>query len=720
MAFEKFASSRASDFIVQEELFRSQSGGISRVLFKFDKKLYVLKEIIVSDAKGRRNAVNEVNLLQQLNHPNVVKFHGHFWDDSRRNGVLSSLFIVLEYCECGDLGGLIATRRKLEKPLEEAYIWRMFYQICLGVQHLHQNGIVHRDLKGLNILLTNNGHTAKVADLGVSRQVAENESMLQTFQGTPLYLSPELVDGSHYTEKTDIWSLGIILYELCMLTPPFQASSLTGLAQAIKAGNYPPLSPQYSPSLSRVIACLLNQDYKKRPNIRQLIERVEHHTKPESSLERSEKIVRPLSPPKRESPRVELDKSEEQRKEASSSPADPSKSPPPSRSSDSGDKKAVFKRRSILDEVRMEDSTPNSRAHPLEVKPDQYSKATHPNEDPSGRQDDHGLPEGHVRVDMNRLRVHERRERNVLRKLLQAKDLLGSTVNEVIGSSHRSSDSKQSGSGDDTTQSSEGNELLRKIEKANEVIAILEEAISQEGIMTSERAARCNIPLGPAQSRQQHPSAEEKPNSAQPARRDKSWGLSVVQQVERQETPPEISICHGNSRETSKQDVFRENKREKKALFPMGQCLERPRSAATGGGRVGQSNHRSRESHSSRPSPLRPPEQQHPHDHSPHPHDHLQQPQHSRRQQHPHDQPHHQQQPQHSRPHTSHAAARGSRGSSDAYGCIFGGSEPEAKPSTSMNSRQHHRVSHLSPSRRRQKPPPGAKFNIISGAYESA
>lgn len=149
MGFEKFAASTAKDFVVIEEIFRNQAGSIAKVQFKYDQKMYVLKEIaITGETHSRKNALNEVTLLQQLNHPNVIRFFGHFWDESlRRGGATQSLFIVLEYCECGDLGKLIAARRLLLQQqggaagyLEEAFIWRTFHQICRGVQHLHQNG----------------------------------------------------------------------------------------------------------------------------------------------------------------------------------------------------------------------------------------------------------------------------------------------------------------------------------------------------------------------------------------------------------------------------------------------------------------------------------------------------------------------------------------------------------------------------------------------------
>ena len=170
--------------------------------------------------------------------------------DENDNG---SLFIVLEYLDGGDLHKKIELHRLRKHHFSERYIWYIFHQICSAVCHLHENGIVHRDLKTLNIILTNNDTIVKVADLGVSRQVSEDTVMLKTFYGTPLYLSPELVDSAQYNEKTDIWSLGIILYELAALRPPFQAKTFIGLANAIRKGEYEPINQMYSKQMQRCI-----------------------------------------------------------------------------------------------------------------------------------------------------------------------------------------------------------------------------------------------------------------------------------------------------------------------------------------------------------------------------------------------------------------------------------------------------------------------------------
>ena len=108
----------------------------------------------------------------------------------------------------------------------------------------------------------------RVADLGVSRECSENTIMLRTMFGTPLYASPEICDGTPYDAKTDVWSLGVVLYELCALQPPFTANNLVALAKTIKAGAFEPLGDHYSSLLKEVVSMCLRVDGRARPTVR--------------------------------------------------------------------------------------------------------------------------------------------------------------------------------------------------------------------------------------------------------------------------------------------------------------------------------------------------------------------------------------------------------------------------------------------------------------------
>ncbi|EGB12840.1 hypothetical protein AURANDRAFT_18481, partial [Aureococcus anophagefferens] len=257
------------DYVILEELFRSATGAVYKVRRKRDRRIFVLKERRVAELGRAAPPAHEALLLEKIDHPHVVTCHGHFYDGSKR-----ASYVVLDYAAGGDLHALLKRRTLGDRAffLPEAWIWRAFAQICGGLEHLHAAGVVHRDIKALNVLVspTTKAPNLKLADLGVSRQVSENTQFLRTMYGTPLYASPELCEGRPYNEKTDIWSLGVLLYELCALAPPFGGSNLLGLARNIAAGTYEPLSDHYSPLLRTVVAHMLRVDHAERPSIARL------------------------------------------------------------------------------------------------------------------------------------------------------------------------------------------------------------------------------------------------------------------------------------------------------------------------------------------------------------------------------------------------------------------------------------------------------------------
>ena len=110
----------------------------------------------------------------------------------------------------------------MHKHLSEAKIWKFFIEMCLGLQYLHANRILHRDIKTINMFLAKDDKI-KIGDLGVARELNHTANMAHTVVGTPYYLSPELCEEKPYNNKSDIWSLGCVLYEMCTLRHPFEA-----------------------------------------------------------------------------------------------------------------------------------------------------------------------------------------------------------------------------------------------------------------------------------------------------------------------------------------------------------------------------------------------------------------------------------------------------------------------------------------------------------------
>lgn len=132
----------------------------------------------------------------------------------------------------------------------------LLLQALLAVNHLHSKKIIHRDIKSLNLFLTESGDIM-LGDLGIARAMSENTHFLKSLVGTPFYLSPELCNDKPYNEKSDIWALGVVLYEMCMTVHPFTAKNEGALVRKILAGVYDPprgYSSQVRALLSNVSA----------------------------------------------------------------------------------------------------------------------------------------------------------------------------------------------------------------------------------------------------------------------------------------------------------------------------------------------------------------------------------------------------------------------------------------------------------------------------------
>ncbi len=156
------------------------------------------------------------------------------------------------------------------KLFSEHQILDWFTQICLAIKHIHDKKILHRDLKSQNVFLNKNG-IIKLGDFGISKCLEHTLEKVQTIVGTPYYLSPEIVQNKPYSFKSDIWSLGILLYEVTSLKMPFDANSLPLLYVKIIRGNYATVPTSYSKELKYLINSLLLIDPDKRPSINEIL-----------------------------------------------------------------------------------------------------------------------------------------------------------------------------------------------------------------------------------------------------------------------------------------------------------------------------------------------------------------------------------------------------------------------------------------------------------------
>ncbi|KAM9674789.1 serine/threonine-protein kinase Nek5 isoform 2-T2 [Dama dama] len=233
---------------------------------KSDSEHCVIKEINFEKMpiQEKEASKKEVILLAKMKHPNVVTFFSSFQENNR-------LFIVMEYCDGGDLMKRI--RRQRGVLFSEDQILNWFVQISLGLKHIHDRKVLHRDIKTQNIFLSKNGMVAKLGDFGIARVLNNTMELARTCVGTPYYLSPEICQNKPYNNKTDIWSLGCVLYELCTLRHPFEANNLQQLVLKICQAHVPPISSRFSHDLQFLISQLFEVSPRDRPSINSILKR---------------------------------------------------------------------------------------------------------------------------------------------------------------------------------------------------------------------------------------------------------------------------------------------------------------------------------------------------------------------------------------------------------------------------------------------------------------
>eukprot|EP00727_Mastigamoeba_balamuthi_P010904 m51a1_g6436 putative serine threonine-protein kinase nek2 (398) ;mRNA; f:368314-370165 len=295
-----------SDFETLDLLGKGTFGSVYRVRRKSDGQVFVWKQLHYGamDEREKQLVVQEVNLLQRMSHPHIVRYVDRIVDKSA-----ATLYIIMEYCEGGDLARMIRKCKKEGASIAEEVIWRTLAQLTMALAECHhrKEGVVlHRDIKPGNVFL-DRAQNVKLGDFGLARVLGENSAFARTFVGTPYYMSPEQVNGLPYNEKCDIWALGCLVHELASLSPPFEAATKTQLEQRIRTGSYPRIPSRYSSELQAAINMMLAYDRTRRATIDDVMRlrnvairmkeiRTAHHTvtlkNKEEGLQRREEAIR--------------------------------------------------------------------------------------------------------------------------------------------------------------------------------------------------------------------------------------------------------------------------------------------------------------------------------------------------------------------------------------------------------------------------------------------
>jgi NIMA (never in mitosis gene a)-related kinase len=247
------------EYQILEKIGKGTFGTVYKVKKFNESFLYVIKQIPLNELTEEQiNQVNtEAKLLSLINSNFVVKYFESFIDNYE-------LFIVMEYCDNGDLYHFLQEQQIKSTPLKEDLVWQIFIKITLGLSTIHKMKILHRDLKTLNIFL-NKDMGVKIGDLGIAKQLNQG-SFANTLIGTPYYISPEMCEDKPYNQKSDVWALGCILYELCTFRHPFDATNQGALFLKIMKENPEPIFACYSSNLQKLVNQILEKNYEKRPS----------------------------------------------------------------------------------------------------------------------------------------------------------------------------------------------------------------------------------------------------------------------------------------------------------------------------------------------------------------------------------------------------------------------------------------------------------------------
>lgn len=256
-------SESAKSVEILEKLGEGAYGAVFRALHLPTNFVLAVKTVPISENNEQSSDIKkEIEILKQCRHDNIVSLYGCMFHENK-------LWIMMDFCGAGSVKDFV---KHWTRPLLEEEIVAIMYYVLGGLDYLHSKSIIHRDLKSANILLTDKGEV-KIADFGVSFQVNNTLAKANTVIGTPLFMAPEALAASNYSEKADIWSLAITAIEMVEGVPPYNDEHIMRAMLLIAQSDPPTLKEpeKMSPEFNAFLARCLKKDPAERPSAMELL-----------------------------------------------------------------------------------------------------------------------------------------------------------------------------------------------------------------------------------------------------------------------------------------------------------------------------------------------------------------------------------------------------------------------------------------------------------------